>query len=455
MLAVGSPALAGYTLVLTVLNSHWVMRRFYVFKQASSEDAMRALKSLQQAPLKVATQFGLVNSLVMLRENDMWWAHLVDRLDYTHTWSISAVTNLIWVAIAFVFIVVDAFRNLRTENYQTRGEAVGVVWLWLLPVVIGWLQISPKCDAEQLEKAVHDANSKAYHLPTPEGIIRSDARSRHLRALTLHEEDRGLLYMDQQCTCPIFNYSRAFSWAEAAATIAQAYERADKRISHGHPQSTLELGLIGRAYDEVAWMSALQIQDDLWVSGVWKRIGAASVMGLLLLWSTAGAAFMLAWLTPTQGLGCRAGSYLLYGTLATVVWFLMLMSSILVRCEELSSSCRGHAISDHLRHRRLPPGWAGTLAVVFRRTGKILALCNTAWITCACMFQFSGFYSRCWCNSSVMSHHSNAYAVLELVEADYGRLRGAWAGGVVLSTIYAVLFYLFINLYLHQPPRVR
>ncbi|KAL1665701.1 hypothetical protein GGF50DRAFT_113906 [Schizophyllum commune] len=89
-----------------------------------------------------------------------------------------------------------------------------------LPALAGYslvFTISPKCEAERLEKAVHDANWKAHHFATPESIIRSDARYCHRRALTLLERYWGLLYVDQQCSCANPNY---FSEAQAVETIS-------------------------------------------------------------------------------------------------------------------------------------------------------------------------------------------------------------------------------------------
>lgn len=450
MLAVGSPALAGYSLVLTVLNSHWVMRRFHQFKQPRSGHAMHALRCLQQAPLKVLS-FDLVNTLVVLRENDSWWDNIVERLDYKHTWSVSAVTNLIWVSIAFLFIVIDAFRNLKSEDYNVRGESVGVVWLWLLPVVVGWLQISPKCDAERIEKAMHDTNTKAYHVVTSDGIINGDAVPTRLYAVSLYDEGRGAVYDDEQCTSPIYNYARVFTWAHAAEAIAMAYQCAEERVGSGESsQLSSHTGSVGHTYSGVACGHSYHAHDSLRAPGVWKRISAASVMGLLLLWSTTGAAFMLSWLTPTQGLGCRAGTYLVYGVVATIVWLFMFISSILVRCEVMPTDVTHSVLSANPRL-----GLPGLMAISLRRIAKVLAAGNTIWIICGCIFQFSGFYNRCWCNSSVMSWGARAFSVLQTTESDVSYLHSTWAGGVVLSAVSSIFFYLFLNLYLHEPPRGR
>ena len=50
-------------------------------------------------------------------------------------------------------------------------------------------------------------------------------------------------------------------------------------------------------------------------------------VALFLVWIEIGMAIMLAYNTPTIGLGCWSGSFLLYGFLSTASWFLQLFNS--------------------------------------------------------------------------------------------------------------------------------
>ena len=168
LLTVGSPTLAAYSLALTVMNGRWIARRFSSYNYPNTKNAIRILASLQQSPLQVSSDESLLSSLVVLRENDEWWTELVVWLDYTYTWSISAVASIIWVVIAYLFAVIDSFSGDVTTTVDTNGQSVGSVWLWLLPVVVGWLQISPKCDSVRLDTAVSRANRIAY-VATPNG----------------------------------------------------------------------------------------------------------------------------------------------------------------------------------------------------------------------------------------------------------------------------------------------
>lgn len=109
VLTVGSPVLAAYSLALTVLNTQWIARRFSEFKYPNVRHAVRVLSSLQQMPLEISTEHGMLASIVVLPNNDAWWKELAEGLDYIHTWSISAASSIAWVVIAYLFTVIGEF----------------------------------------------------------------------------------------------------------------------------------------------------------------------------------------------------------------------------------------------------------------------------------------------------------------------------------------------------------
>lgn len=149
-LTVGSPALAGYSLSVTVFNSQWLAGRFSNFKYPNARLAFRVLSSLQQVPLRVegvdvdgqGYGGGLLASLVALKANDRWWKELADGLDYVHAWSVSAAVSIAWVLIAYLFTVADSFSSIddALADLNSNGESVGSVFLWLLPIGMSHLQ---------------------------------------------------------------------------------------------------------------------------------------------------------------------------------------------------------------------------------------------------------------------------------------------------------------------------
>ena len=138
------------------------------------------------------------------------------------------------------------------------------------------------------------------------------------------------------------------------------------------------------------------------------------------------------------GLGCRSASYLLYAVLSTVVWMLLLTSSILTHY-----CARGHDGQIIYHWSRIV---ARSLSITFRRLGKVIAGFNTVLIVLACVFQFGNFFDRCYCNSSVFSLRDKAYNVIALVPDDISALRTAWLGGVCLAAASASVYFLVVGL---------
>ncbi|KAE9382848.1 hypothetical protein BT96DRAFT_1027489 [Gymnopus androsaceus JB14] len=450
VLAIGSPVLAAYSVALTVLNGRWIARRFSGSTYPNTYYAVRTLSSLQQAPIALErTRATLLASLVVLPENDDWWKELLEHIEYTHTWSISAATSIAWVLIAYIFTVIDSLSDVQ-QSVEVNGQAVGSVWLWLLPVVIAWLQISPKCDSNRIRDALRRANSIAYVATRNSTPIRAGLLN-DLRAIFLND-DNNPLSSDQQCTIPIYNYTRLFSWAVVVDDIAIYFHEATRRSRLFRPvasgtvwvpedrySSVRDENRIGKSLEVVDYCTPLfPTPRSRWGSEVWGRMIISSILALMLQWGTAGAAIFVVWETPTRGLGCRSLCYLIYAFISTVVWALLLLSSILAHYSTFATTSR----------TRL----AGKFSIIIRRFGKTLAAVNAIGILMSCMFQFSAFFNRCWCDSSALSlGAAKAFNVIIFTNDDISSMRAAWIGGVFLAIGSAVAYVGFVNMFIDPP----
>ena len=319
LLTVGSPTLAAYSLALTVLNGRWVAKLFSLCDYHNSRNAAIIFNSLQQAPLKVNTDAALLASLVVLPENDKWWAELVERLDYTHTWSISAATSITWVIIAYALAVIDSIVGGGAYSLHPSGQSIGSLWLWLLPIVTGWLLISPECDSERLKNSINRVNRIAY-VATPGGDGPELASSKSRRyAIFLRFDHRDILHRDEGCTVPVYNYARFLPWVQAVETVADAFRAASERVDQHIPVDT-KVGWVNPSnfhslshrpnrkgtQEQVVDYCLLDRESQgarraMWGSDVWSRMLTASFLGLSLQWGTAGAGILISWLTPTTG----------------------------------------------------------------------------------------------------------------------------------------------------------
>ena len=159
LLTLGSPTLAGYSLYMTLLNARWINDQLFSGIDYPSatvrQSVVRVLSSLQQVPLRVhpGESAGL-ESLIVHPDNDKWWTILAEELNYTHSWSIASATSISWVVIAYLFTVTDSISNV-SDNIDSNGQGTGSGWLWLVPIVVGWLVLSPKCDYDRVHDAYH------------------------------------------------------------------------------------------------------------------------------------------------------------------------------------------------------------------------------------------------------------------------------------------------------------
>jgi hypothetical protein len=145
---------------------------------------------------------------------------------------------------------------------------------------------------------------------------------------------------------------------------------------------------------------------------------------------------MMAYLTPTIGLGCRSGAYLLYGSVATFSWILLIVSSlfshaVMIRYQRLFEDAYNDTKSPPLGNQIL-----GGLAVVTRKVGKTLAAFNAIFLFTSCIFEYTGFYSRCWCKANALSMHSMGYTVMFLTADDLAAYsQKYWAAGIVFLIV--------------------
>lgn len=160
-LTIGSPTLAIFSLVITVLNSRWLKRRFGRKVFPNTNHAVTTLNNLQQSLLSVVKDYDgepLLASLVVLPQNDQWWQRASASLSFTHTWSMANMASIAWAVVAYLLTIT----SMDPSSMAVDGPAIACAWMWLLPLVVGWLQISPNCDEFALRAKVAALNAEVY-----------------------------------------------------------------------------------------------------------------------------------------------------------------------------------------------------------------------------------------------------------------------------------------------------
>lgn len=476
-LMVGSPMLAAYALALTVLNKRWLVKRFASFHFPHTKNAVIALSDLQQAPFIVTADLQLLTSLVMLRENEGWWNDLHVRMGEGYLWNTPAGMSIVWVIISYVFTVIGSFQNSEdvSRSIPSHGRGIGAVWFWLLPVVVGWLQLSPKCDLAKLRNALIHAHERVFMITRNGDIVpaSTDTSTSAIPAIFFPgcENRDQALCRDRYCTAPLYNYARCFSWADSIESIALAYDLASKRLRRVKMSSQESQEMPGQFQElacAVAAVSSIEeevetICEKRWPPHVWRRIVLASLLALLLQWGTTGAAIIVNYYTMTygthkfvdrvspylfcsfSGIGCRVMSEILYGCGATLSCILLIASTIFAQLASPS-----HVSSD--AKPTTSSIWLRRLSILLRKLGKLLALLNALFIVLVCIVQFSNLFDRCWCNSSWIQRREKAFNVLDNTSYDLKEMRDKWIPGLALAAVAAGLYLGLLNLI---TPRIR
>jgi hypothetical protein len=141
---------------------------------------------------------------------------------------------------------------------------------------------------------------------------------------------------------------------------------------------------------------------------------------------------------------------------------MLLISSLLVHYVSTSSPSSAYMRIKPLNLQRsrgypyaLRRSIARHFAVCLRRLAKLLATFNALWILTTCLFQFTNFFDRCYCNSSVFGRGKSAFnIILKDWASEPGLLlpmRSAWVGGVCLAGGTAFLFVGFVNVFIDPP----
>jgi len=240
-MAIGSPALAGYSLAITRLNSRWLARQFSDLEFSNKDEIPLAISALQHIPFRIDASGSLLPSLIVLPQNNRYWKLLATAAKRTRQWSIPMAMNIVWVLVAFLLTVVDSFVDFN--HFITvpgdAGYSIAAMWAYLLPLVIGWLRVGCQPEADHLRNALNDARDVEYVATASGPTLATRITGRSTRAIEPSAKHIDYVNADEKKTTPIFNYARVFIWSQNAEHILRLYEhaaaKADRRdtVRHG------------------------------------------------------------------------------------------------------------------------------------------------------------------------------------------------------------------------------
>ena len=563
-MAVGSPALITYSLMLTIRNRALVRDKFGELREhlpgvtpkyatfGQRLDAIQyVLEEAQQVPLRVSQGDGWFSSLIVAAQNETWWVDLESKLKDTRRGRTLSLVFQMGVAIlAWLLTIITAFVSSLGDTSTGLQISAGNIWVWMvsqrsqplsnmlttlqIPVILGWIRVGTQQQHDSIDKALR--TGKAFLARGPPNVLGdgmyTETRDQHGLIVTANKNDSGLtpytrrelqlprrsfgrpsslfdVRGDERRRGPAFNYARTFTYCHLVNTIKKAVDTTMENISEGNTcsgEQNFEVGghregLLGNDACTEAYSGLNRPGREIYAypewsevpPEVWKGIGISALLALFLQWGTTGAALMIAYLTPTKGLGCRSGAYLVYGTNATVAWSLLAMSSFfshsaMLRYQNetqkepradsgdqeangaavhpnvtmgpdnntyplnpIGSSVQPSSSSQLLSSSQPRPSisaaywnWVPVqvLAPVTRYLGRFLAWANAIFLVAVCLFDFTGGFDNCWCQSDTIGLGNSAMVVLFQTAHDLEKVAGlVWGMGLMLSILVCLVSF--------------
>ena len=122
ILTVGSPTLAAYSLALAVISNRWMIKRFGRSTYHNTRLAAQTLSNLQQVSLDLPPEEHVLPSLIVLKQNGIWWQRLAHGLDYpVPKWTLAAIMSVLYVALADSFTWICWITVLGRSGCESKG----------------------------------------------------------------------------------------------------------------------------------------------------------------------------------------------------------------------------------------------------------------------------------------------------------------------------------------------
>lgn len=218
---------------------------------------------------------------------------------------------------------------------------------------------------------------------------------------------------------------------------------------------------------------------------IYRDMFAVAIAALFIQWGTTGPSIIIAYLTPTTGLGCRSGSYMLYGILATVSWLLLVTASIPShllmlrvqagnvfvpsteaptntghrgrRSQRDTSSNNNNTQRDNTQNSTnratgtaapTTPATLNTLRgpisylyALTRISGYVIASLNALWLLLSSVFDLAGLYETCWCNADVLGLRGRSQWVMlwETTAELSKQAMQPWVGGICFVAVVCLV----------------
>ncbi|KAJ7811231.1 hypothetical protein B0H14DRAFT_3479897 [Mycena olivaceomarginata] len=232
-LAVGSPALATYSLTLTALKR----------------------REVQQCPMRANQRDGALASLIVLDDpgrQHFWKSAAKDLKNTRRGFTYSFLAQVIMAFVAYLISFIGAVHDSLGSPDVGLQFASSTVWSWMFPVVFGYIRVGSQYKAGSIKEALTDnkiipqpGTTGGGHLyqtglcPNAElhsPLTSGDQDKNHdTETITAIESTPPSLSWcgfdvrgDERREGPIFNYARIFTWFAFAEHVRGGFETSIK-----------------------------------------------------------------------------------------------------------------------------------------------------------------------------------------------------------------------------------
>ena len=172
LLTLGSPALAVYSLALTLLNARRINQKFRHVKEENQWlhrplqiKAIKAARSIlietQHVPIQVYNgRRREISQLIVHPKNWAWWCSLrQELLKKKRQWTYSLYAQVGWVCVSQLLAIIDFFTTTsRTGSSIDIGLSINSLWIWMIPTILGWVYVGTQNSAASIKAALIDTD---------------------------------------------------------------------------------------------------------------------------------------------------------------------------------------------------------------------------------------------------------------------------------------------------------
>ncbi|KAH9234039.1 hypothetical protein K456DRAFT_1750193 [Colletotrichum gloeosporioides 23] len=452
----GSPMLMTISLMITILNKTWIHKAF------------RSLRRRHKAYFREdrGNMSEKADAAVVIAESTRRGVTL------------SLVAQMSVAIIAWIFTAVGSLQTKVGNTEEALILSSGSLWIWLVPVIWGWILVGTQNKADTMQTALDDETRCGGYHPVIEvaGDFLADPPSSSVNAQNSvdgNEDSRRTspplwwifnIAGFQKQEGPAFNYARTLTWINFANNLLIAFEDAI-RLHELTPDGSQQPASQADSQPSPAGSQANPTHNNSTTSPpphlyeypnlegfsrakpiFWKNVAFSILMGILVQSGTTMLAFILAFETVVKGLGCRSGGYLIYGILSTAACVSLLVSAALSHV----------AMREYEKERFEKPPENGVglgahicraLAVFLRLLGCFLLVANTVWLLLISIWELIGFFDSCYCASTELSKKEAGWILLfKDTDALKEDAQAAWGVGIglgfVLIFLAGAVFYL-------------